>query len=71
LVILPAGLCDAHDLALGCQLSETDAANLEKTEIATTAAAQFASVIDTNPLVHFLAFGQELLFQPLGFDAKR
>jgi hypothetical protein len=68
---LPAGLLDAHDLATGSKLSEADAADLKKSEIATAAAAQFASMVNTDPLVHFLAFGQKLLFQPLGFDAER
>jgi hypothetical protein len=69
--MLPAGLLDPHDLPFGSEFADTNAASLEKTEIAAGTAAQLAAVVHADPLVHFFAFGLKFLFEPLGLDAER
>jgi hypothetical protein len=58
---LPAGLFDAHGLSFGRKLAETDATDLEETEISSAAATEFATMIDADPHVHLLTLGLELL----------
>ena len=70
-LLLPARFLDSHDLATGSELPEANAANLEESEVSTATAAQFAAMVHTDPFIHFLAFGLELLFQPVCLDAKR
>ncbi len=70
LKFLPAGLLDSHHFAFIRVLPKTDAADLKESEVATGTSAKFASVVNADPLVHFLSFGFEFRLKPLSVDAK-